>query len=65
MSGYQTQLPELVWVCPGASTAAPGQGAYFMELASLLAGEQWSDHPACTHLLLTERVSPAMSTPHL
>ena len=31
-----------------------------MELASLLAGEQWSDHPACTHLLLG--VSPAMST---
>ena len=23
-----------------------------MELASLLAGERWSDHPACTHLLL-------------
>jgi hypothetical protein len=60
MSGYQTQLPELVWVCPGASTAAPGQGAYFMELASLLAGEQWSGHPACTHSLLG--VSPAMST---
>ena len=23
-----------------------------MELASLLAGEPWSDHPACTHPLL-------------
>ena len=23
-----------------------------MELASLLAGERWSDHPACTHPLL-------------
>jgi hypothetical protein len=27
-------------------------GACFMELASLLAGERWSDHPACTHPLL-------------
>jgi hypothetical protein len=25
-----------------------------MELASLLAGERWSDHPACTHPLLAE-----------
>lgn len=25
------------------------QGACFMEFASYLAGEQWSDHPACTH----------------
>ena len=27
-------------------------GACFMEFASLLAGERWSDHPACTHPLL-------------
>ncbi len=25
-----------------------------MELASYLAGERWSDHPACTHPLLAE-----------
>ncbi|NAZ77279.1 hypothetical protein GTQ99_17895 [Kineococcus sp. T13] len=30
----------------------PRQGACFMELASHLAGEPWSDHPACTHPLL-------------
>jgi hypothetical protein len=30
----------------------PRKGACFMELASLLAGERWSDHPACTHPLL-------------
>jgi hypothetical protein len=30
----------------------PRRGACFMELASLLAGERWSDHPACTHPLL-------------
>jgi hypothetical protein len=30
----------------------PRKGACFMELASVLAGERWSDHPACTHPLL-------------
>jgi hypothetical protein len=30
----------------------PRRGACFMELASFLAGERWSDHPACTHPLL-------------
>jgi hypothetical protein len=30
----------------------PRRGACFMEFASFLAGERWSDHPACTHPLL-------------
>lgn len=30
----------------------PRDGACFMELASLLAGERWSDHPRCTHAVL-------------
>ncbi|GII99848.1 hypothetical protein CLV28_1020 [Sediminihabitans luteus] len=30
----------------------PRRGACFMELASYLAGEKWTDHPACTHPLL-------------
>ena len=30
----------------------PRKGACFMEYASLLAGEPWSDHPPCTHPLL-------------
>lgn len=30
------------------------KGACFMELASYLAGERWSDHPKCTHPLLAE-----------
>jgi hypothetical protein len=30
----------------------PRKGACFMEYASFLAGEDWSDHPACTHPLL-------------
>ncbi len=30
----------------------PRKGACFMEFASYLAGERWSDHSACTHPLL-------------
>jgi len=30
----------------------PRRGACFMELASFLAGERWSDKPSCTHPLL-------------
>lgn len=32
----------------------PRNGACVMEYASYLAGERWSDHPACTHPLLGE-----------
>lgn len=28
---------------------SPRRGACFMEFASYLAGERWSDHPVCTH----------------
>lgn len=31
---------------------SPRSGACFMELASVLAGERWGDHPTCTHPLL-------------
>lgn len=32
--------------------ASPRDGASFMELASLLAGERWTDRPRCTHPVL-------------
>ncbi len=32
----------------------PRSGGCFMEFASYLAGERWSDHPRCTHPLLAE-----------
>lgn len=32
----------------------PRNGACVMEYTSYLAGEKWSDHPACTHPLLAE-----------
>lgn len=40
---------------PGAgSHAHPREGGCFLEIAALLAGENWTDHPDCTHPLLAE-----------
>src|SRR5215472_4270366 len=52
VSGYETHPPEMVPVLSRGKHRGPRQGACFMELASYLAGERWSDHPACTHPLL-------------
>ena len=52
MSGSQAHPPGLVPVLSRGKHRSPRQGACFMELASYLAGERWSDHPACTHPLL-------------
>jgi hypothetical protein len=46
------QLPALLPILSRGKHRSPRKGACFMELASLLAGERWSDHPACTHPLL-------------
>lgn len=45
-------VPELVPQLSRGKHRSPRKGACFMELASFLAGERWSDHPACTHPLL-------------
>jgi hypothetical protein len=47
-----TTLPELVPVLSAGRHRNPRKGACFMEMASFLAGERWSDHPSCTHPLL-------------
>jgi hypothetical protein len=52
VSGIEAHLPELVPVLSRGKHRSPRQGACFMELASYLAGERWSDNPACTHPLL-------------
>ena len=52
MSRYDHQLPELLPTLSRGKHRSPRKGACFMEFASLLAGERWSDHPACTHPLL-------------
>src|SRR5438045_9530973 len=47
-----TQLPASLPLLSRGKHRNPRKGACFMELASVLAGERWSDHPACTHPLL-------------
>jgi len=47
-------LPDVVPVLSRGRHRNPRKGACFMEMASFLAGERWSDHPACTHPLLAE-----------
>ena len=44
--------PDLLPVLSRGRHRTPRKGACFMEMASYLAGERWSDHPACTHPLL-------------
>jgi len=44
--------PDLMPVLSRGKHRSPKKGACFMELASFLAGEPWSDHPQCTHPLL-------------
>ena len=52
MLPYDGQLPALLPTLSRGKHRSPRKGACFMEFASLLAGERWSDHPACTHPLL-------------
>lgn len=44
--------PDLLPTLSAGKHRNPRQGACFMEFASYLAGERWSDHPECTHPLL-------------
>lgn len=41
--------PDTVPVLSRGKHRRPRNGACFMELASYMAGEPWSDHPECTH----------------
>ena len=52
MSHHHPQSPALLPVLSRGKHRNPRKGACFMEFASLLAGERWSDHPVCTHPLL-------------
>ena len=46
------RTPDLVPVLSRGKHRNPRKGACFMEFASFLAGEPWSDHPPCTHPVL-------------
>jgi hypothetical protein len=48
----QDRMPDVVPVLSRGKHRNPRKGGCFMEFASLLAGERWSDHPDCTHPLL-------------
>lgn len=52
MSTADLRAPDLMPVLSRGRHRHPRKGACFMEFASYLAGERWSDHPACTHPLL-------------
>ena len=52
MPNLDVQPPDQLPILSPGKHRNPRTGACFMELASLLAGERWSDHPACTHPLL-------------
>ena len=45
----RTRTPDGMPLLSVGRHRTPRQGACFMEFASYLAGERWSDHPACTH----------------
>jgi len=47
-----SSIPDGIPVLSGGRHRTPRRGACFMEYASVLAGERWSDHPSCTHPLL-------------
>src|SRR4051794_31928069 len=53
MSGSPS-APELLPVLSRGKHRNPRKGACFMEMASVLAGERWSDPPKCTHPLLAD-----------
>ena len=49
MAKAPSYSPDVVPVLSAGRHRNPRRGACFMEFASYLAGETWSDHPACTH----------------
>lgn len=49
MTMTRTSGPSLVPILSAGRHRTPRKGACFMEFASYLAGERWSDHPGCTH----------------
>ena len=44
----RSSTPGVVPILTAGRHRGPRQGACFMEFASFLAGERWSDHPSCT-----------------
>ena len=49
---HDSTVPEFMPVLSSGGHDSPAEGACVMEYVSLLAGEEWSDSPACTHPVL-------------
>lgn len=47
------ETPDYLPILSAGNHPDPTQGACFMEFASYLAGEEWSDHPKCANPFLT------------
>jgi hypothetical protein len=54
MPSHMGEVPDIAPVLSRGRHHSQRSGACFMEMASFLAGERWSDHPRCTHPLLGE-----------
>jgi hypothetical protein len=52
VSTHDIHVPDQLPILSRGKHRSPRKGACFMEFASYLAGERWSDDPACTHSLL-------------
>lgn len=48
------RAPESLPILSRGKHRSPRKGACFMEMASVLANEPWSDRPSCTHPLLAD-----------
>ncbi len=46
------RTPDLMPILSAGAHPDPSKGACLMEMASFLAGEEWSDRPSCTHPVL-------------
>jgi hypothetical protein len=56
-------IPENLPVISGGKHSSPEEGACVMEYISLLAGEEWTDYPECTHrslAVLAQRANDAL-----
>jgi hypothetical protein len=52
MTNRSSRTPDFMPTLSPGRHRSPRKGACFMEMASFLAGERWSDHPHCTQPLL-------------
>ncbi len=60
----RTVVPDLMPTLSAGRHRSPRRGACFMEFASFLAGERWSDHPRCTDPTLAALARAVNDTIH-